>query len=64
MSGEQLSFFRAEVARRAIDSMTSKGQRTIVQELEMVAVFGAFKSWQDEVSRRRVVVFTDSEAVR
>ena len=32
MSGEQLSFFRAEVAKRAIDSMTSKGQRTILDE--------------------------------
>ena len=44
--------------------MTSKGQHTIIQELEMMALLGAFKSWEDDLSRRRVVLFTDSEAVR
>ena len=29
----------------------------------MMAVLGALKSWQDEVGRHRVVLFTDSEAV-
>ena len=30
----------------------------------MVAVLGAFRSWQDETSQQCVVLFTDSEAVR
>ena len=64
MSGEQLSFFSTEVDKRVIDAMMSKGQRTIIQELEMMAVLGALKSWQDEAGRYRVVVFKDSEAVR
>ncbi len=42
----------------------SKGQRTSIQELEMMALIGALKSWQDEVSRHRVVLFTHSGAVR
>ena len=64
MSGEQLSFFSTEVEKSVIDAMTSKGQRTIIQELEMMAVHGVLKSWQDDVGRHRVVLFTDSEAVR
>ena len=41
-----------------------KGQRTIVQELEMMAVLEAFRSWQEEIGQHRVVLFTHSEAVR
>ncbi len=63
MSGEQLSF-SAKVEEKLIDAMTSKGQRTIIQELEMMAVLGALRSWRDELSRHRVVLFADSEAVR
>ena len=63
MSGEHLSFFSTKVEEKAIDAMTSKGQHTIIQELEMMAVLGV-RSWQDELSRHRVVLFTDSEAVR
>ena len=64
MSGKQLSFFSTEVEKRVVNAMTSKGQRTISQELGMMAVLGAFKSWQDELGRHRLVLFTDSEAVR
>ena len=64
MPGEQLSFFSTEVEKKVIDAMTSKGQHAIIQELEMMAVLGAIKSWQDELRRHRVVLFTDSEAVR
>ena len=49
MSGEQLSFFSTEVEKRVIDAMTPKGKGTIIQKLEVMAVFAAFKSWQDEV---------------
>ena len=38
MSGERLSFFSIEVEKRVLDAMMSKGQRTIIQELEMMAV--------------------------
>ena len=64
MSGEHLSFFSTKVEEKVIGAMTSKGQHTIIQELEMMAVLGALRSWQDELSRHRVVLFTDSEAVR
>ena len=64
MSGEQLSFFSTEVEKKVIDATMSKGQRTIIQELEMMAVLGAFRCWQKTISQHRVVLFTDSEAVR
>ena len=64
MLGEYLSFFSVKVAEKVIEAMTSKGQRTIIQELEMMAVLGALKSWEVDLSRHRVVLFTDSEAVR
>ena len=64
MSGEQLSFLSTEVEKKVLNAMVSKGQRTIIQELEMMAVLGALRSWQDEISRHRVVQFTDSQAVR
>ena len=62
--GEPLSFFSAKVEEDVIGAMTAKGQRTIIQELEMMAVLGALRSWEDVLSRRRVVLFTHSEAVR
>ena len=64
MLGEYLSFFSGKVEEKVIEAMTSKGQRTIIQELEMMAVLGALKSWEVDLSRRRVLLFTDSEAVR
>ena len=64
MSGEQWSFFSIEVEKRVLDAMMSKGQRTIIQELEMMAVLGALRSWQETVSQHSVVLFTDSKAVR
>ena len=63
MSGEQLSSFSTKVEKKVIDATTSEGQRTVIQELEVMAVLGALKSWQDELGRHRVVLFTDSEAV-
>ena len=64
MAWEQLFFFSAEVEKKVVDSMMSKGQRTIVQELETMAVLGALRSWREMISPCRVVLFTDSEAVR
>ena len=64
MSGEQMSFFSTKVEEKVIDAMTSKGQHTIIQEVEMMAVLGALRSWKDELSRHRVVLLTDSEAAK
>ncbi len=50
--------------KKVIEAMMSKGQHTIIQEFEMMAVLGAFRSWEYELSRHRVLLFTDSEAVR
>ena len=45
MDGDCLSFFSAEVEKEMIDAIVSRGQRTIIQELEMLAVLCAFKCW-------------------
>ena len=42
----------------------AKGQKTITQELEMMAVLAAMKVWKELMKACRVVLFTDSEAVR
>ena len=38
MLGEQLSFFSTKVEGKVMEAMTPKGQYTIIQELEMMAV--------------------------
>ena len=55
MLGEYLSLFSVEVEEKVIEAMTSKGQRAIIQELEMMAVLGALKNWKVDLSWRRVV---------
>ena len=47
-----------------LDAIVSKGQRTIIQELEMLAVLCAFKCWQEKATIHRSLLFTDSESVR
>ena len=42
----------------------AKGQKTVIQELEMMAVLAAMKVWKKLIKACRVVMFTDSEAVR
>ena len=64
MLGTHLSFFSAKVEKDMISSIVTRGQRTIIQELEMLAVLCAFKCWQKESAVHRVVLFTDSESVR
>ena len=63
MSGEQLSFFSSAVEKKVIDAIMSKEQRAIIQELEMMAVLGALKSWQNELGRHRVVLCTSCSRV-
>ena len=64
MLGAHLSFFSAKVEMEMISSIVTRGQRTIIQESEMLAVLCAFKCWQKESAIHRVVLFTDSESVR
>ena len=59
-----LSFFSAEVEQEMIDAIVSRGQRTIIQELQMLAVLCDFKCWQERATVHRIVLFTDSESVR
>ena len=46
MSGDRLSFFSTEVDRRSLDEIMAKVQRTVIQELEMVAVLAAVRVWR------------------
>ena len=39
----------------------AKGQKTVIQELEMMAVLAAMKVWKGLIKACRVVLFTDSE---
>ena len=57
MPGKTLFFFSEAVDSATLDDIMSKGQKTVIQDLEMMAVFSFLKS-------RRVVLFTDSESVR
>ena len=42
----------------------AKGQKTVIQELEMMAVLAAMRVWRKLIKACWVVLFTDSEAVR
>ena len=64
MSKKVISFFSVEVDRRTLDEIMATGQKTVIQELEMMAVLSAMKAWQKLIKACRVVWFTDSEAVR
>ncbi len=64
MSEKVISFFTVKVDTVTLDEIMSKGQKTVIQELEMMAALAAMKVWKDLTKTCRVVVFTDSEAVR
>ena len=53
MHGDRLAFFSARVEKEMVDAIVSKGQRTIIQELEMLAVLCAFKCWQEKATIHR-----------
>ena len=42
----------------------AKGEKTVIQELEMMAALAAVRVWRKLIKACRVVLFTDSEAVR
>ena len=64
MSKKTLFFFSEAVDNDTLDEIMSKGQKTVIQELEMMAVLAAVKSWHSFLKSRKVVLFTDSESVR
>ena len=64
MSKKTLFFFSESVDNDTLDEIMSKGQKTVIQELEMMAVLAAVKSWHSFLKSRKVVLFTDSESVR
>ena len=64
LSKKVISFFSVEVDKRTLHEIMAKGQKTIIQELEMMAVLAAMKVWKELIKACRVVLFTDSEAVR
>ena len=64
MSEKVISFFRVRVGTATLDEIMSKGQKTVIQELEMMAVLAAVRRWKEMIKTCRVVLFTDSEAVR
>ena len=64
MSKKTLFFFSESVDNDTLDEIMSKGQKTVIQELEMMAVLAAVKSWHGFLKSRKVVLFTDSESVR
>ena len=64
MAGKVISFFSVKVNTGTLDEIMAKGQKTVIQELEMMAVLAAMKVWKDLIKACRVVLFTDSEAVR
>ena len=64
VSGQTLFFFSEEVDAETLDAIMAEGQKTVIQELEMMAVLAALHSWRDLMKTRRTVLFTDSESVR
>ena len=64
MSRKVISFFSVKVDTRTLDEIMAKGQKTVIQELEMMAVLAAMKVWKELIKTCRVVLFADSEAVR
>ena len=63
MSEKAISFFSVKVDAGTLDEIMAKGQKTVIQELEMIAVLAAMKFWKELIKTCRVVLFTDSEAV-
>ena len=64
MSEKVVSVFSVKVDTVALDEIMYKGQKTVILELEMMAVLAAMKVWKELIKTCRVVLFTDSEAVR
>jgi len=62
--GTVLGFFSEEISKSFILAAMSTDQQTMIQELEMLALLIAASLWCPCHEGRRIVAFTDSEAVR
>ena len=62
--GRMLGFFSEEVSPCLIKQIKEDGQVTVIQELEMLALFVAIELLCSRWNHHRVVAFADSESVR
>jgi ribonuclease HI len=62
--GSTLAFFSEEIDRHFIQEVMEADQKTIIQELEMLALLIAAELWCPIANGRRIVAFSDSESVR
>ena len=53
MSKKTLFFFSEAVDNDTLDEIMAKGQKTVIQELEMMAVLAAVKSWHSFLKSRK-----------
>ena len=63
-SGKCLGFFSEPVEQPLLERIMQPGQKTVIQELEALAAYVAVVKFQHLLGKRRVVLFSDSEAVR
>ena len=54
MSEKVVSFFSLKVDTVTLDEIMSEGQKTVIQELEMMAVLAAMKVWKELIKTCRV----------
>ena len=54
MSGRVISFFSVRVDAGTLDEIMAKGQKTVIQELEMMAALAAMKVWKELIKACRV----------
>ena len=62
--GNAVGFFSEQVTRETLELMGSKDKDTIIMELEALAMALALHVWKSELSKKRIVLFTDNESVR
>lgn len=62
--GKVLGFFSEQVPSELLELIKAGDEEAAIQELEMVAIVIVLEVWKETLSTHRVVVFTDSEAVR
>ena len=63
-SGQSCFFFSERVSPEFLLSIKKDEQKNMIQELEMLALLIAAVLWLPVAEGRRVVIFSDSEAVR
>ena len=62
--GKCLGCFSLQVGDSVLRHLQKKGARTVIQELETLAILVGLDVWKDALRGRRAVIFSDSEAVR